>query len=160
MKDQFYQAGENTATVRKIYPTAISLVDYVMSITNCDISQIVTLADTKKYQTFVHSTVVVPTSRKSNAENISLCKNDQTKSIPVRDFLNRFVAQIVKSNLPFREQNCLSYGYRSKSSFNNCGMRSHTGLECYFVNTLHNILTSASWQLFSSRVGESHIQLR
>ena len=154
MNDHRSSDREKIATVRRIYPTAVSLVDYVTSLTNCDIAQIVTSSDTTKYQMFVKTTVVVPQKKMSGSESLSICRNDQLLSTPVRDFLNRFVAQIVKSNLPFREQNCLSYGYRSKSSFNNCGMRSHAGLECYFVNTLHNIVTSALWQLFSSRVGE------
>ena len=143
----------NIATVRKIYSTAVPLLDYVTSLTNSDKASIVKGDDTSKFVNFVLTTVVVPLEGRNSADVLSLCKIRQQSSSTVRDFLNRFVAQTVKSNLPFKEQNCLSYGYRSKSSFTNCAMRSNAGLECYFVNTLHNIVTSPLWQQFASRVG-------
>lgn len=149
----------NINTVRKIYPTAVSLLDYVSSITNSDKASIVKGDDTSKFIDFVHTTVIVPSEARKCTEIMSLCRKDQQTSSTVRNFLNRFVAQTVKLNLPFKEQNCLSYGYRSKSSFTNCGMRSHAGLECYFVNTLHNIVSSPLWQQFSSRVGKKHLEV-
>lgn len=141
-------------TVQKIYPTAVPLIDYIVKITDCNVAAIVKVDDSRKYQDFISKSLIVPLEKGLEVHTKLGISKDIQQSSSARDFLNRFVAQMVKSNLPFREQNCLTYGYRSKSSFTDCGMRSHAGLECYFVNTLHNIVASPVWQMLSARVGE------
>jgi hypothetical protein len=153
MNDRALLRRNHLCTVKKIYPTAICLKDYVESITTIDRSLILNYDDSLQYQNFVEFTFVVP-EVKNGSESTSLCIKDQQFSSTYRDFLNRFVAQLVKSNLPYREQNCLSYGYRAKKINTDCGIRSQTGLECYFVNTLHNLVTSKVWHQFALRVGE------
>ena len=141
-------------TVQKIHPTAVPLIDYIIKVTDCNVAAIVKSDDSSKYQDFLSRSLIVPLEKGRKIQKKFGISKDIQQSSSVRDFLNRFVAQMVKANLPFREQNCLTYGYRSKSSFTDCGMRSHAGLECYFVNTLHNIVTSPVWQMLSARVGE------
>jgi hypothetical protein len=144
----------DSQTVQKIYPTAVPLIDYIVKITGCNVAAIVKSDDSSKYKDFMSKSLIVPVEKARKAQTKFEISKDIQQSSSARDFLNRFVAQMVKSNLPFREQNCLTYGYRSKSSFTDCGMRSHAGLECYFVNTLHNIVASPVWQMLSARVGE------
>ena len=147
-------AGDPLKTLQKVHPTAVSLIDYVRIIADCGEAHIVSVGDSVEYLTFLATSAIVPAERRNGVGALFKITEDSLRSSRVRDFLNQFVAHMVKSNLPYRDQNCLTYGYRSKSSFTECGMRSHVGLECYFVNTLHNIVTSPMWQIFSSRVGE------
>ena len=143
------------STVQKIYPTAVPLLEYVLHIANCHENLIVCTTDPLNYQRFLRTSVIVPSDKTNNHDALFEITKESQSSSSIRDFLNRFIAQLVKLNLPYREQNCLSYGYRSKTSHSDCGMRSNAGLECYFVNTLHSIVTAPVWQLFLSRVGES-----
>lgn len=147
--------GDPLKTLQKVHSTAVSLIDYVRKIADCDEAHVISEGDSVEYLTFLTTTAIVPAERRNGVGALFKITDDSLRSSRVRDFLNLFVAYMVKSNLPYRDQNCLTYGYRSKSSFTECGMRSHVGLECYFVNTLHNIVTSPMWQKFSSRVGES-----
>lgn len=143
------------STVQKIYPTAVPLLEYVLRIANCHENIIVGTSDPLNYHRFLRTSVIVPSDGTNCDGALFEITKEPQRSSSIRDFLNRFVAQLVKLNLPYREQNCLSYGYRSKTSHSDCGMRSNAGLECYFVNTLHIIVTAPVWQLFLSRVGKS-----
>lgn len=145
------------SAVQKIYPTAVPLLAYVLQIANCHEDLIVCPADPLNYQRFLCTSVIVPSAKINNHDGVFEITKELQGSSSIRDFLNRFIAQLVKLNLPYREQNCLSYGYRSKTSHSDCGMRSNAGLECYFVNTLHSIVTAPVWQLFLSRVGKSSL---
>ena len=70
----------NIATVRKIYSTAVPLLDYVTSLTNSDKASIVKGDDTSKFVNFILTTVVVPLEGRNSVDVLSLCKIRQESS--------------------------------------------------------------------------------
>jgi hypothetical protein len=117
------------------------------------------------YQHCCDDVYIVPEEQPIEQIKLSIIKsessiNEQTK---LKDILNRIISQLVKSNKNFKEQNVLQLGYRKRSEFSSfhgeAGMRNHQDLECYIVNSIHTLLLSSpSWRLTSSRVGELAIK--
>ena len=65
----------------------------------------------------------------------------------------------VRAKTAFREQNCLALGYRAKSDRdqNNAGIRGNVDIECYYVNTIHSMLSGAAWQYLGQMIGEEFL---
>lgn len=163
---------EDAGAVQRIYPNAVCLFDFLDKFAEVGHKVAVNDSDTAEYCSFLQTTLIVPGALdreraesnrpdvgESNVNTVTLTSPSSSRphtSSTFREFLHRFIAQLVRSNgsTSFREQNCLTLGYGLKKSDSDVVSRSHSGLECFFVNTLHNIITSPVWLQLASRVGE------
>ena len=82
--------------------------------------------------------------------NISGAEEDTN----MKNILNRLIAQSVRNKVSYRNQNCLTLGYRARTDKSR-GMRGNIDVECYFVNTIHALLTTNKWQHLAKRAGEA-----
>ena len=82
------------------------------------------------------------------------------KTIRIIDILNNFITSCVRSNVSYREQNCLSLGCRfRREDSNGMPLINCPDVECFFSNTIKSILEWSSdwaplWSRLASRIGE------
>lgn len=168
----------------KICPNAISIESYIYSIIGIIIIIIITLSlhyyyyyyldikshnkiniindnDTIQYINFCKNVYIVPEINPIiiNDDNIISTTINQ-KNIRIVDILNNFVTSCIRSNPPYREQNCLSLGcrYRREES-NGMPLINCPDVECFYSNTIKSILEWSSdwapfWSRLASRIGE------
>jgi hypothetical protein len=145
--------------VSTVFPSATVLFDYCCSLAHdreVFAAHLVKQNDPTAYKTLLHTSLILPSA--GSDTNMDLFKapasSKHESAFPIRDIIARLVEQLVKSNQSYHEQNCLSLGYRSKSSNKDAtAMRSSHGTEMYFVNTVQAIITTQVWQLLANRIG-------
>jgi len=82
------------------------------------------------------------------------------KTIRIIDILNNFITSCIRSNVSYREQNCLSLGCRfRREDSNGMPLINCPDVECFFSNTIKSILEWSSdwaplWSRLASRIGE------
>ncbi len=130
----------------KIFPKSFLLYDYIRRGSN---KQVLLLKqdDPIMYKSLLKESYIC-------CEKIEpLDIEESVGKCPVRDIVNRFIANFVRSPSATKDQNCLCLGYRSKGSFSDAIMRNYSDIECTFVNTIQSIVTSHAWQLLADRIG-------
>ena len=91
-------------------------------------------------------------------DDISASSRNNHGDLRMRNVLNRFITQHIRTKPSFRDRNCLALGYRIKSNMsNNAGMRNTTDIECEYINTIHSLLYTPGWQKLAYAVGEAII---
>jgi hypothetical protein len=131
----------------------MSLLDYVCAIAQCNVAAIIREDDSSIFKAFCSAVLVIPVAEYTY---IPLTTYDQQYSGSMKEFLNRFIGHTLSranTTQSFKDQHCLTLGYRTRKFESDPGMRSNAGLECYFVNTIHPFVTSPQWQLLLTRVG-------
>ena len=133
-------------TITNIFPGAILLYDHLTRA--CD-GCVLFDDDIDSYKKLLHTTMIVP-----DTTEVKLSIPTIKGKISIKETLNSIIAKLVRQNQGYRHQNCLSFGYRQKSSSLAVAMRSNFDVECYFVNTVLPMLSSRVWEFLLNRVGE------
>ncbi len=139
--------------VRAAFPNALTLLDYIksiVSVNSCAVKNVLVDTDSQPYRDLLCNSLVLPDE---NSIEEKLIIPIRIETYPITEIVNRIVASIIRANQSYREQNCLSLGYRQKSSNANTSMRSNIDLECYFVNTIQPLVTTKLWQQLAHRIG-------
>ena len=152
-------------TVLEILPSSLPLIKYLSLITGVESDSLSALLKTdgssiasKELKNLVHCVQVV--SEATPPSNLRVGANDamDSNALKFRNLINRFITQHIRTNRNFKERNCLALGYRARTGYgNNTGMRNSTDIECEFVNTIHGLFTTASWQKLANVMGEEII---
>ena len=132
--------------VTTVFPKAVSLLDYCNRIIDGGL-QLIGVDDSAAYKELLSTSLIVPPE---NKQTFTVCKNN---TCAIRDIISRFVGQLVRSNQPYHEQNCLALGFRPKSSYSNVTMRANNDTEMVFVNTVQALVNTQTWQLLANRIG-------
>lgn len=142
-----------TDVVRTIFPNAVSLFDYCTSIIELSKFKVDLISpdDSPAYKDMLHSSLIVPPAPSEQAKLVFSFNG--TNKFPMKDVLSRLVGQLVHSGQPYHEQNCLCLGHRPKNVGSDATMRSSHDTDCFFVNSIHPIITTVSWQQLLNRIG-------
>jgi hypothetical protein len=135
--------------VKTVFPSAVSLLVFCADILDARFL-LLEENDSDGYKSLLHNTLVIPP-----VVNVSKIIVSKVQPYPIGETIGRLVSQCVRSNISFREQNCLALGYRSKSVNADATMRGSNDTEVYFVNTVQSIVTTQHWQLFANRIGRN-----
>ena len=138
--------------VSNVFPKAITLLEYCKSVIDSDTDKesILLINDSIKYKELLQTSLILPPIE---ARTLKF-KIDKQGHSPVREIIARLVSQIVRSNQPYHEQNCLALGYRLKTSNSDVTMRSNIDTELFCVNTIQAILNTQPWQILANRIGK------
>ena len=142
-----------TDVVRTVFPNAISLYEYCTSTIQRNQQQIVLIqpTDSKAYCDLLHTSIIIPPpDDEINKQTYNFNGRDK---FPVHDIVGRLVSQLLRSGQQYHEQNCLTLGYRLKSTGSDVTMRSNNDTELYFVNTVQAIVCTQTWQQLANRIG-------
>lgn len=162
------QGSLEESVVKKIFPSAISLLDYVELITGtkdrADTVQIHPLlreGDSEEFISFITANVLVVPEEESLVR-VEKYIPPTVPHPPLREMINRIVAKQVRKNCPFdfTKVNCLSLGYKLASEHNNTffSMRSTPDVDSVHLNTMHIlIISSPLWQKVAQRLGEGYL---
>lgn len=137
-------------TITNIFPSAVTLFNFLSSCID-DGNSIIRESDSESYMKLLHSSMIVPDA---NSFDNKFTLPVVAERISIKEALNGIIAKLVRQNQGYREQNCLAFGYRQKSSSHAASMRSNFDVECYFVNTVLPMLSSRVWEQLANRVGE------
>jgi hypothetical protein len=139
--------------IHSLFPSAMSLNDYIGVI--CGGSAcVMSPADTREYRMMLSSTLIVPDSAFLSSDSLPLIPQPLVLNrSSMRQLINRAIADMVRSNISYREQNVLSLGSKLKSNGSASGMRSSIDQECYHINTVQNLVMTPVWQELVSRTG-------
>jgi hypothetical protein len=72
----------------------------------------------------------------------------------ISETLSRFVTHQIKTLSNFKQQNCLTLGFRTKSINSTSTLKSNIDLECYYINTLHTFFNNKVWLHVLNTFGE------
>ena len=150
-----------------LLPSSVSLFDYICTLTSYthnELEEIIAkrAVPSQDFERLLQEVKVLPES--APPRDLVLDWRGMPYSSPLRNncdlkmrnVLNRFITQHIRTKPSFRERNCLALGYRIKSDLsNNAGMRNTTDIECEYINTIHSLLFTPSWQKLAYFVGEA-----
>lgn len=139
--------------VRTVFPNAVSLYEYCTSIIEANQQQVnlVQPTDSKAYCDLLHGSIIIPPP--DDGTNKFVYHFNGKDKFPVHDIVGRLISQLLRSGQQYHEQNCLTLGYRLKSTGSDVTMRSNNDTELYFVNTVQAIVCTQTWQLLANRIG-------
>lgn len=138
-------------TITNIFPNAITLYNYLLSCIDNE-TAILLENDSDSYKKMLQTSMIVPESVGVESKFTIPTIRDK---ISIKEALNGIIAKLVRQNQSYRDQNCLAFGYRQKSSSQAVAMRSNFDVECYFVNTVLPMLSSRMWEQLANRIGEA-----
>lgn len=140
--------------VTTVFPSAVPLFDYCTSVikrNHLDIA-LIQPSDSAAYKDLLRTSLIVPPS---DAEGSQFAfKFNGRDRFPIHDIVGRLISQLVRSGQQYHEQNCLTLGYRLKSTGSDATMRSNNDTEVYFVNTVQALVSTQTWQLLANRIGK------
>lgn len=132
--------------VKNLFSNSVSLLDYFRTTLGID-NGLVLDDDSPSYlELLATSLIIPPVSEKFDKQHILY-------TCSLRETLSRLVEQSVRNSQHYRSQNCLSLGYRAKTSNGDTTMRQNIDIECYFINTVQAVILTQSWKLLASRIG-------
>jgi len=153
------QPRRNSNVVLDLFPTAMRLVDYALLVTGQSDAVLRIMnneGENMRLKDLCRNALVVPEAEPPL--NIPVHAYTGSPSAgAVQSILNRLITQVVKSKTSYRDQNCLALGYRAKGDHTNAGIRGNMDVECYYVNTIHSLLSTMPWQLLAVRLGDAFL---
>ena len=139
--------------VTTVFPTAVPLFDYLTTVIKRSNHDIVVIqpTDSCAYKDLLRTSLIVPPP---DAEGTQFTfKFNGKDRFPIHDIVGRLISQLVRNGQQYHEQNCLTLGYRLKSTGSDATMRSNNDTEVYFVNTVQALVSTQTWQLLANRIG-------
>lgn len=147
--------------VNSIFPSAVTLREFIVAHIQVNATPFLEFpGDTESYRNLLHKAIVIiPAVENDINKQTFPHPPPQIIASSISDVVNRIVAGMVRNNTNYKELNCLALGYCRKSTKTSVdmssNMRNHMDVECYFVNTVHNMVSTKTWHLLATRIGNS-----
>lgn len=147
-------------TAKSIFPTSLSLVEYIRLVSNTQ-NLLIRETDPTIYVEFCKSIVIIP-DFDGQVPEFDI-EETSRETVSIKTTINRVIAHSVKTHSGgnWRRKNILALGYRSKSE----GWSGKTGadvkefpeIQSQYTNTVHSLLTNQTmpWQMIANRLGDS-----